>query len=128
MQLTQSNVVPCGLIPHFVNEGYRGRLFANRGPCELAELVLLDSGKLQEEFAKREARWERKHPDRVAEDDRKEQEAYDAAVALSEGRVPPAGTAPVGHEIVDDAPPPLGAMSPSTSPAAVPPDAATIAS
>jgi metallo-beta-lactamase family protein len=86
--------------------------------------VLLDSGKLQEEFAKREARWERKHPDKVAEDDRKEMEAYEAAVALAEGRAPLPGAAPTGHEIVDDAPPPLGAAAP----AAVPPDAATIAS
>jgi Cft2 family RNA processing exonuclease len=128
MLLTHAHLDHCGLIPHVVNEGYRGRILATRGTCELAELVLLDSGKLQEEFAKREARWEKKHPDRVAEDDRKEQEAYDAAVALAEGRVPPPGTAPVGHEIVDDAPPPLSATSPSTSPAAVPPEAATVAS
>jgi Cft2 family RNA processing exonuclease len=120
MLLTHAHLDHCGLIPHVVNEGYRGRIIATSGTCELAELVLLDSGKLQEEFAKREARWERKHPDRVAEDDRKEQEAYDAAVALAEGHVPPPGAAPAGHEIVDDAPPRLAA--------AIPPDAATIAS
>ena len=38
---------------------------------ELAELVLLDSGQLQEEFAKREARWERRHPDEADADDRR---------------------------------------------------------
>src|SRR5258708_28166634 len=113
MQLTQSNVVPCGLIPHFVNEGYRGRLFANRGPCELAELVLLDSGKLQEEFAKREARWEKRHPDLVAADDRKEQDEYQAAVDLAAGRI----AAPAGPENVDDAPPPLAPHA--TSPPAI---------
>jgi len=137
MLLTHAHLDHCGLIPHLVNEGYQGRILATRGTCELAELVLLDSGKLQEEFAKREVRWEKKHPDRVAEDDRKEQEAYEAAVALSEGRVPPPGTAPAGREIVDDAPPPLraetaGAIAStpaSASPeAAIPPDAATIAS
>src|SRR4051812_27038397 len=57
MLLTHAHLDHCGLIPHVVNEGYRGRIIATRGTCELAELVLLDSGKLQEEFAKREARW-----------------------------------------------------------------------
>ena len=85
--LTHAHLDHCGLIPHLVNEGYEGRIIATDGTCELAELVLLDSGKLQEEFAKREARWERKHPDRVAEDDRKEHDAYEAALALAEGRV-----------------------------------------
>src|SRR5204863_4395475 len=102
--LTHAHLDHCGLIPHVVNEGYRGRIIATAGTCELAELVLLDSGKLQQEFAKREARWERKHPDRVAEDDRKEQAQYQAALDLAEGRV----AAPTGgHETVDDAPPPL---------------------
>jgi Cft2 family RNA processing exonuclease len=119
--LTHAHLDHCGLIPHVVNEGYRGRIIATRGTCELAELVMLDSGKLQEEFAKREARWERKHPDQVAADDHKEMEAYEAAVALAEGRVPPEAI-PSGHEIVDDAPPPLPGSPP------IPPDAATIAS
>ena len=64
--LTHAHLDHCGLIPHLVKEGYRGRIIATAGTCELAELVLLDSGKLQQEFAKREARWEKKHPDRVA--------------------------------------------------------------
>ena len=106
MLLTHAHLDHCGLIPHLVNEGYQGRIIATDGTCELAELVLLDSGKLQEEFAKREARWERKHPDRVAEDDRKEHDAYEAAMALAEGRV----------------------VLPGTESAAAAPDAATIAS
>jgi len=144
--LTHAHLDHCGLIPHVVNEGYHARILATRGTCELAELVLLDSGKLQEEFAKREARWEKKHPDKVAEDDRKELEAYEAAVALAEGRVSQPSPALAGHEIVDDAPPPLSAgtaddpragrptpvattaMGPATAPPAIPPDAATIAS
>src|SRR5437667_3061266 len=117
--LTHAHLDHCGLIPHLVNQGYRGRIIATRGTCELAELVLLDSGKLQEEFSKREARWEKKHPDRAAADDRQEQEAYEAAVALAEGRV----AAPPVHENVDDAPPPL-----SRSSATIPPEAATVAS
>ena len=45
--------------------------------------MLLDSGKLHEEFAKREARWEKRHPDKVEADDRKEADEYAAAVALA---------------------------------------------
>jgi Cft2 family RNA processing exonuclease len=115
--LTHAHLDHCGLIPHLVNAGYRGRVIATRGTCELGELVMLDSGKLQEEFAKREARWEKKHPDRVAEDERKEQATYDEAIALAEGRIP----APPVHENVDDAPPPLTGTT-------VAPEAATIGS
>ncbi len=82
--LTHAHLDHCGLIPHVVDLGYRGPIIGTHGTCELAELVLLDSGHLQEEFAKREARWERKHPDKAVEDDRKERESYDAAVHLSE--------------------------------------------
>jgi len=115
MLLTHAHLDHCGLIPHVVKEGYRGRVIATKGTCELAELVLLDSGKLQEEFAKREARWEKKHPDQVVADDRKEQNSYDAAVALAEGRVPPPDPATAGHENVDDAPPPLTGAPDQTS-------------
>ena len=82
--LTHAHLDHCGLIPHVVNEGFRGPIYATHGTCELAELVLLDSGHLQEEFAKREARWERKHPDEAVTDDEKERAAYDAAVTLAE--------------------------------------------
>ena len=107
--LTHAHLDHCGLIPHLINEGYRGRIIATKGTCELAEIVLLDSGKLQEEFAKREARWERKHPDLVAADDRKEQDEYQAAVDLAAGRI----AAPAVHENVDDAPPPLAPQATS---------------
>jgi Cft2 family RNA processing exonuclease len=99
--LTHAHLDHCGLIPHLVNEGYRGRVLATKGTCELAELVLLDSGKLQEEFAKREARWERKHPDRAAADDAKERAEYQEALDVAAGKIP----APAPHETVDDAPP-----------------------
>jgi metallo-beta-lactamase family protein len=121
MLLTHAHLDHCGLIPHLVNEGYTGRVIATKGTCELAELVLLDSGRLQEEFAKREARWERKHPDRAVEDDRKEQAAYEEALDVAAGKIP----APVEHETVDDAPPPLPA---SDAGARVSPDAATVTS
>ena len=46
--------------------------------------MLLDSGHLHEEFAKRDARWEKRHPDKVAADDRKQADAYQAAIDLAE--------------------------------------------
>src|SRR4026207_1268978 len=82
--LTPAHLDHCGLIPHVVDQGFRGPVIATRATCELAELVLLDSGHLQEEFAKREARWEREHPDEAVADDAKEREAYDSALRLAE--------------------------------------------
>jgi metallo-beta-lactamase family protein len=81
--LTHAHLDHCGLLPLAVRQGYRGPIHATRGTIELANLVLLDSGRLHEEFAKREARWERRHPDRVAADDQKEAAEYDAAVDLA---------------------------------------------
>ncbi len=102
--LTHAHLDHCGLIPHIVNAGYRGPVIATRGTCELAELVLLDSGHLQEEFAKREARWELKHPDKAVEDDRREREAYDAAVLLAEDPEAKLRTQPPEIEIDLDEP------------------------
>ena len=51
--LTHAHLDHCGLIPHVVKEGFHGPIWATRGTVELAGLVLLDSGKLQQEFAKR---------------------------------------------------------------------------
>jgi Cft2 family RNA processing exonuclease len=78
--LTHAHLDHCGLLPVAVREGYAGPIHATKGTIELANLVLLDSGRLHEEFAKREARWERRHPDRVAQDDAKEAAQYTAAV------------------------------------------------
>jgi Cft2 family RNA processing exonuclease len=122
--LTHAHLDHCGLIPHLVNEGYGGRIVATKGTCELAELVLLDSGKLQQEFAKREARWARKHPDKAVDDDRKEQEAYQEALDLAAGKI----AAPVLHENVDDAPPPITDRGRAADRAPVATDAATVTS
>ena len=62
--LTHAHLDHCGLIPHIVTEGFTGPIYATRGTIELASLVLLDSGKLQEEFAKRQNHWRSKNPDR----------------------------------------------------------------
>jgi len=54
--LTHAHLDHCGLIPLVAKRGLRAPIFATAGTVELAGLVLLDSGKLQEEFAKRSAR------------------------------------------------------------------------
>jgi len=81
--LTHAHLDHCGRLPLLVKEGYAKTILATAGTCELASLVLLDSGHLHEEFAKREARWERRHPDLVEADDHKEEAAYQAAIDLA---------------------------------------------
>ena len=71
--LTHAHLDHCGLIPHVVARGLRAPIFATAGTVELAGLVLLDSAKLQDEAARRDARWERKHPDRAAKEDSKDE-------------------------------------------------------
>ncbi|HZM73833.1 MAG TPA: MBL fold metallo-hydrolase [Candidatus Polarisedimenticolia bacterium] len=78
--LTHAHLDHCGLIPHVVEEGFSGPIFATKGTVELATLVLLDSGRLQEEFAKRGRRWVKRHPDKARAEDLEEQAAYAAAV------------------------------------------------
>ena len=78
--LTHAHLDHCGLLPVVVRDGYSGPIWATAGTIELARLVLLDSGRLHQEFAKREAKWERRNPDRVAEDDAKEAAQYQAAM------------------------------------------------
>lgn len=81
--LTHAHLDHCGLIPFVVKAGYRGPIYATAGTIELTALVLLDSGRLQEQFTKREMRWEKRHPDIALADDRAEQEEYQAAVDLA---------------------------------------------
>ena len=71
--LTHAHLDHCGLLPHVVAMGLRAPIFATAGTVELAGLVLLDSAKLQDEAARRDARWERKHPDRAAKEDSKDE-------------------------------------------------------
>lgn len=82
--LTHAHLDHCGLVPVVVREGFHGPIRATAGTIELARLVLMDSGRLQEEFAKREARWERRNPDRAAADDARELAAFERAVDEAE--------------------------------------------
>src|SRR3954470_16807787 len=84
MLLTHAHLDHCGQIPRLVKSGFRGPIYATAGTVELAALVLLDSGKLQQEFAKRETRWERRHPEKAAAEDREQLADYYEALDLAE--------------------------------------------
>jgi metallo-beta-lactamase family protein len=76
--LTHAHLDHCGLIPHLVAEGFNGPIYATRGTIELATLVLLDSGKLQEEYAKRHSHWAAKNPDKAAREDQRDEAEIEA--------------------------------------------------
>src|SRR2546428_2159514 len=56
MVLTHAHLDHCGLIPLVHARGLHAPIFATAGTIELTQLVLLDSAKLQEEFAGRTQR------------------------------------------------------------------------
>jgi metallo-beta-lactamase family protein len=82
--VTHAHLDHCGLIPHLVAEGFRGPIHATAGTIELATLVLLDSAKLQAEFAKRDARREQRDPERAAAEDAEDLERFEAALEEAE--------------------------------------------
>ncbi len=61
--LTHAHLDHCGRLPALVKGGYHGPIFATAGTTDLAEIVLRDAAKLQQEA---EARWRRRHPDQAA--------------------------------------------------------------
>ena len=95
--LTHAHLDHCGLIPHVVKAGFKGPVWATKGTVELATLVLLDSGKLQEEFAKRLVRREKRDPARAAMFDKRDRDALASAEQLAadgvDGRLDPADAA-----------------------------------
>jgi len=91
--ITHAHLDHCGLLPLAVRRGYKGPIYLTSASAELVEIVLLDSGRLQEEFAKRRSRWERRHPDEGAGADAEDRAKYDAVAdearrADEEGHVP----------------------------------------
>jgi len=107
--LTHAHLDHCGRLPLLVKWGFGGPIYTTMGTIELATLVLLDSGRLQEEFSKREARWEKRHPDKVTADDAKQEHAYEAAIELAHAGdlmgMPAVAGMPSGSTVTMAAPP-----------------------
>ncbi len=93
--VTHAHLDHCGLLPIAVRMGYGGPIHLTAATAELAELVLLDSGRLHEEFAKREMRWEKRNPDKAVTEDKAAAAGYVAALDaanLADDEVAVAGT------------------------------------
>ena len=64
--LTHAHLDHCGLIPRLAKQGFSGKIYCTPATAEIAKIVLLDAGKLQEEDAeykqKRHRREGRKSP------------------------------------------------------------------
>jgi metallo-beta-lactamase family protein len=64
--LTHAHLDHCGLIPKLVREGFQGSIYSTRATSEIAQIMLLDAGRLQQEDAefkrKRHERERRKGP------------------------------------------------------------------
>ena len=91
--VTHAHLDHCGLLPIVVRDGFGGPIYLTTATAELVEIVLLDSGRLQEEFAKRRARWERRNADEAVTSDAETEDQYRKAVeearrAEAEGHVP----------------------------------------
>src|SRR5438445_5538606 len=67
--LTHAHLDHCGLIPHLSASGFRKPIYGTKGTVDLTRLVLLDSAKLQEEFARSHQRFAKRNPDRAAVED-----------------------------------------------------------
>ncbi len=75
--LTHAHLDHCGLLPLLVREGFQGPILCTAATGELARLVLLDSAKLQVEFAKRATRRNRRSPERAAATEAREEKAFE---------------------------------------------------
>ncbi len=122
--ITHAHLDHCGLLPVVVRDGFDGPIYLTSASAELVEIVLLDSGRLQEEFAKRHTRWERRHPEAAAAADAKTEAAYQRAADeadAAEGQ-PGAGSHaaqeehfPTTMEAGAESPPEAGATATSDS-------------
>ncbi|MGD0078477.1 MAG: MBL fold metallo-hydrolase [Sedimentisphaerales bacterium] len=49
--LTHAHLDHCGLLPKFVRDGFKGKIYCTQATAEIARIILLDSAKIQEEDA-----------------------------------------------------------------------------
>jgi len=93
--LTHAHLDHCGLLPLLVREGFQGVVWCTSATAELARLVLLDSAKLQTEFAKRATRRERRDPDRAVAMEARDEKTFGTVLELAvEGAGSPGGPDP----------------------------------
>jgi len=64
--LTHAHLDHCGLLPKLVREGYRGKIYCTEATAEIAQIILLDAAKLQEEDAAYKAKRHKKERRRGA--------------------------------------------------------------
>ena len=116
--ITHAHLDHCGLLPVVVRDGFDGPIYLTSASAELVEIVLLDSGRLQEEFAKRHTRWERRHPEAAASADAKTEAAYQKAAEEAEagGQEPAAGSPAAGSHAAQEEHFPTAIESGSGSP------------
>ena len=51
VMLTHAHLDHCGLLPKFVKQGFKGKIYCTEATAEIAKIILLDSAKLQMEDA-----------------------------------------------------------------------------
>lgn len=49
--LTHAHIDHCGLLPKLLKDGFTGKIYSTAATCEITEIMLLDSAKLQQEDA-----------------------------------------------------------------------------
>ena len=86
--LSHAHLDHAGWLPVLVKLGFRGPVYASPATRDLAEVLLLDSARLQEEDARRANRggWSRHHPARPLYDVRLARRAVDLIVPVPSGR------------------------------------------
>ncbi|MFC2021320.1 MBL fold metallo-hydrolase RNA specificity domain-containing protein [Chloroflexota bacterium] len=58
--LTHAHLDHCGLLPKLVRDGYQGKIYCTEATAEIAHIILLDAGHLQEEDAAYKAKRHKK--------------------------------------------------------------------